>query len=722
MAGKKSYIIEPILDVVSSVLCWTAFFLFSVFHILLAMCGVWNREQFLFRLQRSALFPIRMARKIYLRIQNPCEERFERQAVVICNHQSVFDILTCLSLFPKQTVLMKASYRHHPVFFLVARYAGYHFVDEDPLQLLSDLQADIEAGYSVLVFPEGTRTLTGELGTFQKGAFSLARYFKLDILPLVIRGAYQILPKGRGIFRPGTITLHIKQRFHPNEGIMNQPVRSQAKLFEAFYRECLKERPSVTVIGGGMGGLFTGAILAKEGYEVTVLEKNGIIGGGLQSFRRGEVSFNTGMHNFGGFSEPWLLSRLLSYLGIRDELHVLPVDADAQEIVYTAPGRSYRLPRTREAFEKYLSCIFPDQQEGLHRYLDDLHTIAGCFDYFCLRKPMPHPEFAEFAEMTADELIRRYVTDEELIRVLGYMTPLCGASLKQTNVSVFSMLSVLYLDGEYRFEDSALQLAVALKNAVLRHGGQVIANQEVKRVNVRDGHIQNVETDSRSYSSDYYVAAITPRLLFSMTNGDIVRKVSRHRAETFIPDSSAVSVYIRLREKMFPFINSTVFIPVQEEDEKLPQYILLTTPPCSDTGEWAHTLEILVPAHYADFMPWENTVSMHRDREYEVYKTKIAEQVIDYLSDYYDIRPAMEEMWVATPLTIRDYYHNPDGALFSQQGLYMPVSTRTDNLFLTGQSVLYHGLCGVPITAILTAETISGKDILGQLNNELHHI
>ena len=51
----------------------------------------------------------------------------------------------------------------------------------------------------------------------------------------------------------------------------------------------------VLIIGGGLGGLFCGAILAKEGLKVTVLEKNTAIGGGLQSFTRfGEV-FDTGI-------------------------------------------------------------------------------------------------------------------------------------------------------------------------------------------------------------------------------------------------------------------------------------------------------------------------------------------------------------------------------------------------------------------------------------------
>ena len=70
----------------------------------------------------------------------------------------------------------------------------------------------------------------------------------------------------------------------------------------------------VLIIGGGLGGLFSGAILAKEGMEVTVLEKNVSIGGGLQSFTRfGEV-FDTGMHVLGGLQEGGNIRRYTSGL------------------------------------------------------------------------------------------------------------------------------------------------------------------------------------------------------------------------------------------------------------------------------------------------------------------------------------------------------------------------------------------------------------------------
>ena len=79
----------------------------------------------------------------------------------------------------------------------------------------------------------------------------------------------------------------------------------------------------VLIIGGGLGGLFTGALLAKEGCRVEVLEKNSIVGGGLQCFMRHGELFETGMHILGGFDEGGTLYKICSHLGIMPSRMVL---------------------------------------------------------------------------------------------------------------------------------------------------------------------------------------------------------------------------------------------------------------------------------------------------------------------------------------------------------------------------------------------------------------
>lgn len=475
---------------------------------------------------------------------------------------------------------------------------------------------------------------------------------------------------------------------------------------------------SVGVIGGGMGGLFTGALLAKIGYQVHVYEKNQIIGGGLQSFRRDGVYFNPGMHNFGGFSEEWALSKMFRYLGIKEKLHVMQVDEDAQEIVWTAPKHCYRLPRGRERFEKYLVGLFPEQSVGIHQYLDTLYHVTASFDNFYLKPHALHPEVEPYVNMKLLQLLHLFITDEELIKLLCFLSPLCGNVPAEIPVSLYSMLSVLYLAGEYRFVDHSLQLANALKDVIVSNGGDVISGVEINEINVKEGHVIDIaDTEGRRYQAEAFVAAITPKLLYSITTEDVARKVTIKRSEAFETDKSVFSVYIKFHPDSFPFINSSIYIPIEDGDPNKPPYIVITTPPVSHQGPYAETMEILVPVFYDSFAAWSDTTLHHRGEDYERMKKSMTNDIIEYVSGYYDIRSAVQHVYTATPLTIRDYYNNPGGAVFSQMGLSVPFRTRTDNLFVTGQSVLFHGLCGVPLTAILTAEAVSGQEIMTAIRN-----
>lgn len=84
-------------------------------------------------------------------------------------------------------------------------------------------------------------------------------------------------------------------------------------------------------------------------------------------------------------------------------------------------------------------------------------------------------------------------------------------------------------------------------------------------------------------------------------------------------------------------------------------------------------------------------------------------------------------VYASSPLTIRDYYHTPEGSIFGFRKncnnlmlTQIPVYTRVKNLLLTGQSINLHGICGVPLTAINTAEAILGKNrIINQINEIL---
>src|SRR6476620_10489615 len=82
----------------------------------------------------------------------------------------------------------------------------------------------------------------------------------------------------------------------------------------------------VVIIGSGLGGLCSAAILAKEGLKVCVLEKNRQLGGSLQIFSRKKIIFDTGIHYIGGLSEGQNLNRYFKYFGLMDKLRLHRMD------------------------------------------------------------------------------------------------------------------------------------------------------------------------------------------------------------------------------------------------------------------------------------------------------------------------------------------------------------------------------------------------------------
>lgn len=477
---------------------------------------------------------------------------------------------------------------------------------------------------------------------------------------------------------------------------------------------------TVCIIGGGMSGLFTGALLAKNGYQVTVLEKNHIIGGGLQSFRRGDAVFNTGLQAFGGYEPGMLFYQMVQYIGINEsKLNIVPLNEESEVIVQTKTGHCYRLPKGRIAFEKYLSNQFPDQAKGLNGLLNELEKISQTFDYIWFRQPQVHPEISDYIYMTADQLIRKYLTNEELINVLGYFTIHHGYQFHHIPALEFGMMTVLMLSGLQTIAGGTINLANGFADYICEHEGQILNDTEVCKVHINAGSIEYIEaTSGQRYYAEKYVSAISPSVLLGMADAPVFRLSSEKRIEAYSNEFSSIIAYLKLKPQSFPYINSWVFVPAIQDDSIIPTYISLVTPPTQNQGEWAETLEIFVPARYADFAKWGNTQTGRRGKEYETFKQDKVQSIIDYVVQFYpQIKGAIDQVYSSSPLTVRDYYNNPLGATFSQAGLNIPIKTKSRNLFITGQAVMYQTLFGVAVTSIMTTETILGKSLIKEIAN-----
>ncbi len=138
-----------------------------------------------------------------------------RQSYVFAlNHQSIFDVFVVYGWLPFIFKwMMKAELRKIPLMGKACESAGHIFINRSsPIEAkrsLENAKLQLKNGVSLVVFPEGTRTKTGEIAAFKRGAFRMTTDLLLPIVPVTIRGSFERLHRNTLHIIPGTIEMII---------------------------------------------------------------------------------------------------------------------------------------------------------------------------------------------------------------------------------------------------------------------------------------------------------------------------------------------------------------------------------------------------------------------------------------------------------------------------------------------------------------------------------
>ena len=180
------------------------------------------------------------------KVINKTGEDFSKPAVIIANHTSFLDILAVGMLHPKICFLVNDWVYNSPVFGKAVQRADFYPVSSGIENSLEPLQKKIKQGYSLMAFPEGTRSQSNKIRRFHKGAFYLANEFNLDILPVLIHGNSEVNPKGSFIIKDGSITVEILPRIKAGDVSFGENHTQQAKKIGVYFKsELLKLREAI---------------------------------------------------------------------------------------------------------------------------------------------------------------------------------------------------------------------------------------------------------------------------------------------------------------------------------------------------------------------------------------------------------------------------------------------------------------------------------------------
>lgn len=485
----------------------------------------------------------------------------------------------------------------------------------------------------------------------------------------------------------------------------------------------------VAIIGSGLGGLQCAYILAKEGYNVCILEKNRVLGGCLQTFSRCGTVFDTGMHYIGGMDEGMILNRLFKYFDLNSRLKLKRLDEDGYDII-RYDGKDYRFAMGYENFTETMIAQFPHEREAIMKYISMVKEIRDSVDLYNLENlSTSNTTYLKFYGIGIADFIDSITNDFTLRNVLNGLAPLYGGLKEYSPVYIPLVIHSSYIEGAYRFLGGGSQLSDFLAESVTSMGGTILKKAEVTRVNYENQEVTSLEINhSEIIEAEHFISDIHPKTLLGLMDEKAFKPAYRHRIQSITETYGMFTLYLVMKKNAFRYINKNYFCYHVKDlwrdfhytEEIWPGGYMVHFSPCEENMEYTDAIIVNTIMRWEEVAQWTNTTVENRGDDYKAFKQRKAELVMkDLEKDFPGINQAVKFIYTSSPLTYRDYTGTWEGSVYGIQKDYnSPLKTlvlpRTylKNLLLTGQNINVHGVVGVTIGSFLTCSELLGKKYL----------
>ena len=481
----------------------------------------------------------------------------------------------------------------------------------------------------------------------------------------------------------------------------------------------------VCIIGSGLGGLTCGVILAKNGFEVTVLEQGAQVGGCLQCFSRGGARFETGMHFIGSAAEGQSMDRIMDYLGLKADVSLSQLDPTGYEVVGLC-GQQFRFANGREAFIEQMASYFPRQKDNLCRYFDAVERVSSASALLNQhpKAPPSAPEGATIGSLlngktieapsgavggalrSIDSVIDELITDPLLAKVLVGNLPLYAAERGKTPFATHAFVTDFYNQSAFRIVGGSDAIARSLVGTIERYGGHVFTRQRAVKIVCDDSRATGVETATGDYyAADFVISAIHPMRTLELTDSHLIRPAFRRRVNAMEQTVGVFAVYLHFREGCVPYMNHNyygyntdtpwgcehydeqswpkgfLYMHFCEAPSSAPEGATIDSPlngktivatPGAEGGasgasplKFARTGVVLSYMQWDDVAAWAGTTVGHRGQDYEDFKRRKAQKLLESLEKHFPgITSNIAHYYTSTPLTYRDYTGTERGGMY----------------------------------------------------------
>lgn len=394
------------------------------------------------------------------------------------------------------------------------------------------------------------------------------------------------------------------------------------------------KRKKVIIIGAGFSGLSSAAVLAKNGFEVEVIEKHDMAGGRARKFSEQGFTFDMGPS---WYWMPDVFEQFFNYFGKKVSDYYQLERLDPSYSIYFGPGDKVDLPADTQALYALFESIEKGSGVKLKKFLEE-----AAFKYEIGIKKLvfkPSKSILEFAEwdimkgalkmhilQSFHSYIRKYFTHPKLLRILEFPILFLGATAQKTP-ALYSlmnygdmMLGTWYpVGGFFKIIEGFESLAKSL-------GVKFSYNEEVKSFDISKGKINDVVTDKRTISADYVIASADYHHVEQYILPEKYRTYSNEYWNSRTLSPSSLIYYLGINKKLDQALHHTLifnkdFEKHAEQIYETPQwpenpsvYLSCTSKTDSTTApEGMENLMILIPVapglndsdevrkHYYDF-------------------------------------------------------------------------------------------------------------------------
>ncbi len=472
-----------------------------------------------------------------------------------------------------------------------------------------------------------------------------------------------------------------------------------------------KEKYDCIIIGGGLGGLTSGALLSKEGYKVLLLEQHYMVGGCATTYRRGAYRCEVGLHMYDDLYSSHT-AKTFNALGIYKNIQFIEVPEFYKVVANN--GTEFTLPFGHDNVVQALTKSFPHEKKGIEAYMRALevlyHVIVKWLDEQSPLKKTLYAlssyQFLRTYKKSARDLICRYIKDKELQLILAANVPYYNENVDSCSALYFAVAQYSFMTGKgWYIQGGSQKLSNYLAKVLRSHGGAVLTSALATEIIHDKQGIKGVKYQHKGKEfiadTDRVIANTAPHVVYQQL---MHLPYENHKAMA----PSLTPIYIGFKNNLKNIYGerpySTFFYNCAADLDAYNENLAET---CEERTfsftDYAQIDAGLTPPDKSFgvilSMGFMNEWSGLTEREYQEKKSRIAQAYFKSLSESYpDIEEYIDFYEVGTPRTLQHYIKTPEGTPYGykvspdQMLNLSPIKSKEiDGLYFSGSWVIGSG-------------------------------